>query len=143
MVKKTTQIILALILLFAMPLMASAMTLVWDPYSDELADSFTIYHSTDQSNWVELVENIPTSYIATEIPDGADNTRIYYMMRAVFADGESGNSNVVTYYWTTGGGGHTGPAAVGGVSLLDCGPLDNIADDGSPEWDICNERYQP
>ena len=109
---------ISVVFLFTFLLTTShAMTVAWDAYTDTEA---------------------------TEIPDNPnDQERVYYMMRAYDSgeDAESGNSNVISYFWTTGGGGHTGPAGVGGVSLIDCGPLDNISDDGSPEWDICQGRH--
>ena len=146
MVKKITQIIIVLVLLFAIPLAANALTLAWNSYSDTGATDLRIYHSLDQSEWTLLVDSIPTDMVASEIPDGSENTRVYYMMRAVDTnpnpDAESGNSNVVSYFWTTGGNGHTGPTAVGGITLINCGPLDNIPDDGSPEWEICNSRHK-
>jgi len=145
MVKKITQIIIVLVLLFAIPLAANALTLAWNSYSDTGATDLRIYHSLDQSEWTLLVDSIPTDMVASEIPDGSVNTRVYYMMRAVDTnpnpDAESGNSNVVSYFWLEGGG-HTGPSAVGGITLINCGPLDNIPDDGSPEWDICNSRHK-
>ena len=125
---------------------AYALTLAWNSYSDTGATDLRIYHSLDQSEWTLLVDSIPTDMVASEIPDGSVNTRVYYMMRAVDTnpnpDAESGNSNVVSYFWTTSGQGYTGPTAVGGITLINCGPLDNIPDDGSPEWEICNSRHK-
>lgn len=124
------------------------MTLAWDEYTDTAATDLRIYHSTDQTNWTVLVDSIPTSMVASEIPDNANNQeRVYYMMRGANTtatpEEESGNSNIVSYFWTTSGGGHTGPAGVGGISLIDCEPYDSKPDDGSPEWETCSNRYRP
>ena len=136
---------ISVVFLFTFLLTTShAMTVAWDAYTDTEATDLRIYHSLDQSTWSLLVDSIPTNIVASEIPDNPnDQERVYYMMRAYDSgeDAESGNSNVISYFWTTGGGGHTGPAGVGGVSLIDCGPLDTISDDGSPEWDICQGRH--
>ena len=127
----------------------NAMTLAWDVYTDSKATNLRIYQSLDQTNWTILVDNIPTDMVASEIPDHTtDYERVYYMMRAADTTvptndpkHESPNSNVISYYWTTGGSGHTGPEAVNGVTLIDCGYYDNIPDDGSSQWDLCMNRH--
>ena len=148
MVKKITQILIVMVLLFTIPLMANALTLVWDTYTDTVATELRIYTSPTGigETWTELVVDIPTNNVASEIPDGADNTRVYYMIRAVDElavpnEALSGNSNVVSYFWTTDGNGYGGPSAVGGVSFINCDEYDNIVDDGTTNWDICNERH--
>ena len=121
-----------------------AMTLAWDDYVDSSADGLRVYHSVNESTWSVLVDNIPTSFSATEVPDNpVDNVRVYYLLRAFNDSGESIDSNTVSYFWATGGGGTVGPAAVVGISLIDCSIFDSISDDGSLEWDLCKGRYQP
>ena len=135
-----TSIVLVLLLITS----AHALTLAWDPYSDTVTTDLRIYTSIDKTTWSILVDSIPADEVASEIPDNLnDYERVYYMMRAYDSvnDEESGNSNVVSYFWTSGGSGHTGPAGVGGVRLLDCSSFDAIPDDGSAEWTLCNDRH--
>ena len=121
-----------------------AMSVAWDQYTDTKATDLRIYSSVDQTNWSILVDSIPTDQVAAEIPNHSqDYQRVYYMMRAhdVVANEESPDSESISFYWTTGGQGHVGPAGIQGIKLLDCAPYDAIADDGSPEWGICNGRF--
>ena len=123
------------------------MTVKWDTYTDTEASQLRIYKSTDQVNWDIEVTGIPTSYIASELPDGTANARIYYIMRAYSEtlDLESGNSNTVSVFWSNNGDGSvtgiTGPAGVGGLQLLDCSLYDGTTDDGSINWDTCSNRF--
>ena len=147
MVKKITQIIIVLVLLFAIPLAASALTLAWDTYTDTVATELRIYKSPTGigDTWTELVFNIPTNMVASEIPNGELNTRVYYKIIAVdtISDPEvlSGDSNIVSYLWLEDGG-HTGPSAVGGITFINCDDYDDISDDNSDNWDICNSRHK-
>jgi len=126
---------------------ASAMTLAWDTFIDPVATDLRIYSTTDPTDpatWSILVDSIPTNMVASELDDHTtDGERVYYKMRSYDSNNqeESGDSNVVSFYWTESGAGHTGPAAVGGIKLLDCDYYDGISDDDSNNWDICNERY--
>lgn len=126
---------------------AFGQTLVWDAYTDTEADSLRIYQSTtgDAGPWTAIVNSIPTDMIASDVPNGPDNTRVHYMMRAHSSglDVESSNSDTVSFFWTTGGGGSTGPAGIGGIRLLDCTEYDGVPDDGSDNWDICAGRHTP
>lgn len=140
--KKLLGILVAAALLFSGT--AFGQTIVWDTYTDTEADTLRIYQSsTKPYNWQELTFGIAKDNVAAEVPAGPDNTRVYYKMNAHDStnDMESSDSDVVSFYWTTGGGGTVGPAGVGGIRLLDCSTYDSITDDGSPEWDICAGRY--
>lgn len=125
--------------------LANALTTAWDSYTDPNANIFRIYSSLNESGpWAVLIDDIPLSHVAAEIPDHTtDNERVYYIIRAYDSvdDLESENSDIVSFYWTTGGGGYEGPSSVMGIRLLDCDPYDAIPDDGSPEWQICDGRY--
>ena len=123
---------------------ASAMTLAWDAYTDTKATDLRIYSSLDQSTWAILLDSIPTGSVAAEIPDNpVDNQRVHYLMRAFdsVSSQESGDSNSISFYWTTGGAGFEGPAGVDSIKFLDCDPFDGIADDGTAEWGLCNGRF--
>ena len=138
------KLLLALLISLCLTVQALSMTLAWDSYSDPEADVLRVYHSTDQATWTPLIDSIPTNMVAVELPDHtADNTRVYYLLRASGDAGEGPDSNVVSYFWTTDGGGRTGLGAVTGISLLDCSAYDAISDDGSLEWGLCDGRYQP
>lgn len=115
------------------------MTLAWDTYTDLNATGLKIESSLDQSTWITLVDDIATNYVASEIPDNpTDDQRVYYRMKAFNGTEESEPSNIVSYYWTTDGGGHSGPAAVGGIRLLDC---DNILQDTNhADYNTCLNR---
>ena len=145
MVKKITQIIIVLVLLFAIPLAANALTLAWNPYTDTVATELRIYKSPTGigDTWTELVFNIATNNVASEIPDGVVNTRVYYKIIAVdtisIPEVRSGDSNIVSYFWLEDGQGYTGPSAVGGITFIDCDNIDNT----SPNWDICQGRHIP
>ena len=144
MKKLLLALIFIFIFIFIFTTTVGAMTLTWDVYSDPVATNLRIYHSMDNTNWTAiLIDDIPTNNIASEIPDGNDNERVYYRMTANDSvnSEESTPSNTVSFYWTTGGSGHTGPAGIGGLRLLDCNPFDLITDDGSNDWDLCNNRY--
>jgi len=103
-----------------------AMNLKWDEYTDSSSSELRIYESTDPTEprtYTILIPGIPTSDVTVNVPTGPDNTRVYYIIRAYSADldMESEDSNEVSYYWTTNGGGILGPAGVTGLTLIDCG----------------------
>lgn len=141
------KILVAIVIaLFLFVTSASALTVAWDTYNDPIATSLRIYSSTDNTNWTLLVPDIPTSSTSVQVPNHTvDNQRVYYLLRAHDSAGnqESGDSNVITFYWTTGGNGVVGPAPVTGIRPLDCSVHDTSPDDGSPEWDLCQGRHRP
>ena len=137
--------IMTVIMLFLFVVPVNALTLAWDAYSDPEASVLRIYGGASESgSWAIVVGDIPTTYEASQLPDNPnDNERVYYTIRAYDSvnDLESANSNIVSFYWTTGGGGSEGAAAVSGIRFLNCNPYDAMPDDGSPEWAICDGRY--
>ena len=138
------KILIGFVLVLSLLLVNSAysMTLAWDIYTDSNATGLKIESSIDQSVWATVVDNIPTTNVASEIPDNTtDDQRVYYRMKGFNATLESGPSNVVSYFWTTGGGGHSGPAPVGGVKLLDCDEI--LLDDQHPNYNTCLNRNIP
>jgi hypothetical protein len=142
MLTKKSLLILVALLFFAVSV--QAMTLAWDPYSDPQATDLRVYHSTSSSGpWSLLVDSIPKDKVSSEIPDGADYTRIYYLMRAYDSAGdqESADSNIVSFYWTTGGAGHEGPAGIQEIKLLDCDSI--LSDPTNPDYELCTNRHVP
>ena len=138
------KVILALFLSLFLIGSANALTVAWDTYTDTNATGLRIESSLDQTNWSTVVDNIPTDAVASEIPDGPDSTRVYYRMRAfdnATPENVSDPSNVISYYWTTGGGGFEGIAPVDGIKLLDCDAI--IQDDTHPDYDTCVNRHNP
>lgn len=136
------KIIIALFLSLFLISSANALTVAWDTYTDANATGLRIESSTDQSTWSTAVDNIPTNLISSEIPDGPNATRVYYRMRA-FDDATPENvsdpSNVISFYWTTGGGGFEGIAPVDGIKLLDCETIE--LDVNHPDYDTCVNRH--
>ena len=138
------KVILALFLSLFLIGSANALTVAWDAYTDTNATGLRIESSTDQTNWSTSVDSIPTDAVASDIPDGPDNTRVYYRMRAfdnATPENVSDPSNVISFYWTTGGGGFEGIAPVDGIKLLDCDAI--IQDDTHPDYDTCVNRHNP
>lgn len=133
--------LLVLAIVFGMATSASALTLAWDSYTDPDATGLRIEASTDGgANWSTLVDNIPTTYTAANIPDGTEYTRVFYRMRAFNATDTSDPSNSVSFYWLPDGGGYEGLAPVNGIKLLDCdeilaGPSDH------PDFGTCQNAY--
>ena len=122
MVKKITQIIIVLVLLFAIPLAANAaMALAWDTYTDPTADNLRIETSPAETggDWTQLGVDLPTTSTAVAITTGVSDTRVYYRVVAFNADA-SAASEAVSYYWNPGGGGGTGLQPPHGVGFVDC-----------------------
>ena len=136
---KKTLIALVITAVLALTVPVNAMTLAWDTYTDSTATGLRIEASTDKANWSTIVDNIPTDKVAAEVPDGADYTRIYYRMKAFNSDDISQPSEVVSFYWSTGGSGQTGLAPVDGIRLLDCDSI--LQDSNNPNYDTCLNRY--
>jgi len=136
------KIIIALFLSLFLIGSANALTVAWDAYTDDTATGLRIESSIDQSTWSTAVDNIPTTNVASDIPDGPDSTRVYYRMRA-FDDATPQNvsdpSNVISYFWTTGGGGHEGIAPVDGIKLLDCDAI--LQDANHPDYNTCVNKH--
>lgn len=134
--KKYIYLMAVLVAILLIPLMARAqMAVEWDPYSDPDAEGLRLQQSEDQVTWATCVDNIPTSDTTLAVPTySKDNTRVYYRMVAYAGEDVSEPSNVVSYYWTTGGGGHEGLAAPGMIRFIDC---TNPADAG--EQQICTD----
>ena len=128
MVKKITQIMIVLILLFAIPLAASAATLMWNEYTDDRATKLIIESSTDNKetwNTTYGKDPIDTGLTGATVPNGPENSTVYYRMKAVGVDDngdpvQSSSSNIVSYYWTTGGGGTQGLQTPVGIGFVDC-----------------------
>lgn len=119
---------------------ASALTLAWDSYTDPDATGLRIYSSTDNTNWSTSVDNIATDKVASDIPDGSDYTRIWYKIVAFNANGDSVPSNVVSFYWTFGGGGNEGLAPMNDIRLLDCDQI-LAGPDTHADYAICESRH--
>ena len=120
---------------------AAGLTLVWDAYDDPNATGIRIYHSTDNTNFTILVDNIPTDKVACEIPQGSDYTRIYYHATGFNTDDESLPSNVVSFMWSTGGGGSEGLLPMDTIRLLDCESV--LQDPNHADYATCQGRYIP
>jgi len=122
MVKKITQIIIVLVLLFAIPLAASAqMALAWDEYTDPTATYLRIESSTDNSSFSTLVNDISTEALGSLVPNHTtDNQRVYYRLIAYNTSDQSTPSNTVSYFWTTNGGGQQGLLKPGDIHFVDC-----------------------
>lgn len=111
------------------------LAVAWDPYNDPDATGLRLEQSLDQQNWEALVDNIPTDAVATGVPNHtADYQRVYYRLVAFNADEVSDPSNVISYYWTTGGGGTEGIGSPGNLRFIDC---DNPQ--GTAEQQICTD----
>ena len=135
------RILIGLILTMFMFASANAMTVAWDAYTDTAATGLRIESSTDQSTWSTAVNNIPVNMTATDIPNGADNTRMYYRMLAFNASETSDPSHVITFFWTTGGNGYENISPVNGIKLLDCVTI--MQNSAHPDYDTCVNRYVP
>ena len=141
MVKKITQIIIVLVLLFAIPLAANAATLMWNEYTDDRATKLIIESSTDNKvtwNTTYGKDPIDTGLTGATVPNGPENSTVYYRMKAVGVDDngdpvQSSSSNIVSYYWTTGGGGTQGLQTPVGIGFVDC----TTATSPSPEYNAC------
>lgn len=134
------KLVIALFLSLFLFTSVNAMTLAWDAYTDPAATNLRIEASTDNITWNIEVDSIETSIVASDVPNGPDSTRIWYRLRAYNTNTQeqSDPSNVVSYFWTTGGGGFEGVAPVDGVRLLDCDEI--ILDDQHPDYDTCLNR---
>lgn len=98
-----------------------AMALAWDTYSDPLATGLRLEESIDNSNWSTLVDNIPTSDTAVAVPTHqTENERVFYRLVAFNSTDVSSPSNVISYFWTTGGGGYKGLQTPGLIRFIDC-----------------------
>ena len=120
---------------------AHALTLVWNPYLDTTATFLRIESSTDGINYIIAVDTIPTAMVATAIPNGPDQTRVYYRMRAYNDIDQSTTSNVVSFYWTTGGGGWEGLSPVDNIHLLDCDAI--LTDPNHADYALCTGQWNP
>jgi hypothetical protein len=132
---------LVVVMLAVVPAAYAAMAVQWDPYSDPYADKLVIQSSENQTTWSTVTDNISTSDTYAAIPTyGTNNIMVYYRLIAVDTDKQSNDpgyfasSNVINYYWTTGGGGQITISPPGGFGFIDCS---NPAD-GS-EQGICSE----
>lgn len=131
---------LALTLIFAVTANA-AMTVAWDTYTDPVATGLRLESSTDNSTWTTAVGDIPTSMVASDIPNGPDNTRVYYRMVAFNASEDADPSNIISFYWTTGGNGFEKVAPATGIKFLDCASI--LLDNTDPDYGTCLNRYVP
>jgi len=124
MVKKITQIIIVLVLLFAIPLAASAqMALAWDEYTDSTATYLRLESSltTNPADFSTLVNDISTEALGSLVPNHTtDNQRVYYRLIAYNTSDQSTPSNTVSYFWTTNGGGQQGLLKPGDIHFVDC-----------------------
>ena len=126
---------IAVILLGAWSYSYAQMAVAWDPYTDTGATGLRLQQSTDQSNWTTCVDNISIGDTSLEVPTySQENTRVYYRLLAFNAEEVSEPSNVVSYFWTTGGGGYEGLATPGLIRWIDC---KNPKDGG--EQQICQD----
>jgi hypothetical protein len=126
--------VMAVILLI--PLLARAqMAVEWDAYSDPEATGLRLEQSVDKVNWTTCLDNISTSDTSAVVPTYAqENVRVYYRMVAFNDTDDSEPSNVISFYWTTGGGGHEGLGAPGLIRFIDCNnPV------GAGEQQICQD----
>ena len=128
-----------LLLVFGLVPAANALTLSWDTYSDVNATGLRIEKSADNSTWTMAVDNIATDKVASDVPDGGDFTRVYYRMRAFNATDTSNPSNVISFYWSSGGGGYEGLAPVDGVRFLDCDEI--LLDQNHADYATCESRH--
>ena len=135
------RILIGLILTMFMFASANAMTVSWDAYTDSAVTGPRIDCSTDQVSWSTNVNAIPTNMVATDIPNGSDNTRVYYRMIAYNASETADPSNVITFFWTTGVNGYETIAPVNGIKLLDCATI--MLDSTHADYDTCVNRYVP
>jgi len=134
MVKKITQIIIVLVLLFAIPLAASAVTVMWDLYNDEDATHLKIERSINGTTWTDEKTAIDKGLTGAALTTQPDGTYIYYRMKAYNTTSESIPSNVVDFTWdstTTGGG--SSIQSPGGFGFVDC----TTATSPSPEYNAC------
>lgn len=112
--------ILVLSFFAIVPAAYAAMAVMWDQYTDPNATGLRIESSTDQSDWSIEKDNIDTGDTGASITAGADNTRVYYRMKAFNATDVSDPSNVVSFFWTTGGDGSVGLQTPGVAGFVDC-----------------------
>lgn len=128
---KLTKFVVALIVMVFLGMVSTsayaAMALQWDSYTDSSADGLRILSSTDNINFSTLVDNIPTDKVVSTVPNGPQNTRVYYKMIAFDGDVESTPTNTVSYYWDSQGGGSIGIQAPGTIRLIDCSDPANDA----------------
>ena len=111
-----------------------AMAVAWDAYTDPIATGLRLEESTDQSNWTIAVDNIPTSDTAVAIPTHqTENERVFYRLVAFNSTDVSSPSNVISYFWTTGGGGYEGLQTPGLIKFIDCN------DPQGAEVQICDD----
>ena len=136
---KRTFLVFALCLLLASP--AFPLTLAWDTYTDPDATGIKIYSSVNGTDFTLLVDNIPKTDVAVEIPDGPDYTRVYYHATGFNATDESVPSNQISFMWSTGGGGTSGLGPVDGIHLLDCDTI--LQDPQHADYAICQGRHIP
>jgi hypothetical protein len=118
-----------------------AMTLAWDSYTDPTATGLRIESSTNNVDFTTIVDDITTDNIASEVPDGPDNTRVYYRMKAFNSTESSTPSNMVSFFWTTGGGGYSGLPPIDNIRLLDCDTI--LTDPSNPNYALCEGRHIP
>jgi hypothetical protein len=136
--KKFFMYSLVIIFTFGILSIAQAMSIQWDTYTDENASGLRIESSIDKITWNIIVDDILTSKIASEIPNGQSYTRIYYRIVAFNATDQSLPSNIVSFYWTEGGGGHEGLAPASNIQLLDCDLI--LEDTNHPDYSTCLEQ---
>ena len=111
------------------------LVLAWDAYSDPNATGLRLQSSLNQTTWATLVDNIPTDSIATAVPNHiTDYERVYYRLVAFNATDVSDPSNVISFYWTTGGGGSEGVGSPGNLRFINCDDPQNPT-----EQQICTD----
>ena len=127
--KKLIGFVFVLFVGLCMASVASAYRIAWDEVvADPVVTGYTLYSTTtptDEASWSELANygNVTLG----DLPDNPnDDERVYYRLTATNADGESGPSNVISFYWETGsaGGGPVngwvGPQAPTLFRIVDC-----------------------
>jgi len=123
--KTLFSLIFAVLFVFCLAGVASAITLAWDytnSTGDDAATGFRLYTSENSDGpWVEAgTTDVSQRSIDFTDPVVTVDTRIYFSLTAYNSTGESEKSGPASYMYSAGGGGWVGPAKPGALRVLDC-----------------------
>jgi hypothetical protein len=101
MLKKIATLSISMLLngiVFASVTYGADLTLAWDP-NPTAPDGYRLYYSTSNTSFSQYKE-VAYNTTQTTVTGLSENTTYYFVVRAFNADGESGNSNLVSWQYT-------------------------------------------
>ena len=126
--------------LFLMASPAFGEILMWDPIQDDSVTEVRVFESTTQGqyNYASPTYTAPKNQNYVVLTRGNDDTRYYWVARATDGTNDSVDSTEVSWVYYSSGGGGQGPAAPGGIGIIDC----NTVQSGQRGYEECSTAKQ-